>query len=128
MSSLVGEKNKISGLTFYFSVIGAISDFSVDRDVAVHYWWSKLNLHQRVFTNITTTITIAIIVIIDNFCFTVIIIINIIFIFYKQSKAYDKLIFSFVFSQLKSTQKLGDVAYKVKRRLHMADINSVTVR
>ena len=96
--------------------------------MAVHYWWSKLNLHQRVFTNITTTITIAIIVIIDNFCFTVIIIINIIFIFYKQSKVYDKLIFSFVFSQLKSTQKLGDVAYKVKRRLHMADINSVTVR
>ena len=96
--------------------------------MAVHHWWSKLNLPQRVFTNITTTITIAIIVIIDNFCFTVIIIINIIFIFYKQSKAYNKLIFSFVFSQLKSTQKLGDVAYKVKRRLHMADINSVTVR
>ena len=96
--------------------------------MAVHHWWSKLNLPQRVFTNITTTIAIAIIVIIDNFCFTVIIIINIIFIFYKQSKAYDKLIFSFVFSQLKSTQKLGDVAYKVKRRLHMADINSVTVR
>ena len=96
--------------------------------MVVHYWWSKLNLPQRIFTNITTTITIAIIVIIDNFCFTVIIIINIIFIFYKQSKAYDKLIFSFVFSQLKSTQKLGDVAYKVKRRLHMADINSVTVR
>lgn len=70
LSSLVGEKNKISGLTFYFSVIGAISDFSVDGDMAVHHWWSKLNLPQRVFTNITTTITIAIIVIIDNFCFT----------------------------------------------------------
>ena len=100
--------------------------------MAVHRWWSKLNLPQRVFTNITTTITIAIFVIIDNLLFysfsVVIIIINIIFIFYKQSKAYNKLIFSFVFSQLKSTQKLGDVAYKVKRKLHMADINSVTVR
>ena len=70
LSSLVEEKNKIIGLTFFFSVIGAISGFSVDGEVAVRHWWSKLNLPQRVFTNITVTITIAIIVIIDNFCFT----------------------------------------------------------
>ena len=32
------KKINISALTFFFSVIGAISGFSVDGEVAVHHW------------------------------------------------------------------------------------------